>query len=275
MNNKQIVIGGTLEALLFAALNDYPIIFVEPKMPHIFEYFENGDSKYEMWVRCAMILSTAGLHPCGQRCQTIRIEDDVLKAFDDSSKIYEGLFTKAYVFDEAGILGLNAPEIDWDYEEEFEVIDWVNVRSGATHEYDFLHTDDKLVNKIYFYPSDRIDGKTKCKDIAAFSYLTHKELNNFDFSDTMACFKIESHMKELGIRGTRNGRDTKNPSKYKYYAIKLESAGREVKKIYRPITEDTELLKYRYDTIEELMKSLKMKETYSMKLMKRLSEIGK
>jgi len=275
MISDKIVIGGTLEALVFAALNDYPVIFVEPKMPHIFENFENGDSKYEMWVRCALVLSASGRHPCGQRCQTIRIEDNVLKAFDDSSKIHERLFTEAYIFDEAGIIGLNAPEIDWDHEEEFQVIDWINVRSGATHEFDFHQTDDKFVNKIYFYPSDRIDGKTKCKDIAAFSYLTHEQLNDFGYSDTMTCFKVKSLMKDLGIRGTRNGRDTKNPNKYKYYAIKLESAGREVKKIYRPPTQDTELLKYRYDTIEELMASLRMKETYSMRLMRRLSEIGK
>jgi len=40
MISDKIVIGGTLEALVFAALNDYPVIFVEPKMPHIFENFE-------------------------------------------------------------------------------------------------------------------------------------------------------------------------------------------------------------------------------------------
>ncbi len=34
-----------------------------------------------------------------------------------------------------------------------------------------------------------------------------------------------------GIRGTRNERDTKNPVKFKYYAIRLETAAREVYEI--------------------------------------------
>jgi hypothetical protein len=35
-------------------------------------------------------------------------------------------------------------------------------------------------------------------------------------------------MRKAGIRGARNGRDTKNPERYKYYAVKIETNKREV-----------------------------------------------
>jgi len=58
--------------------------------------------------------------------------------------------------------------------------------------------------------------------------MTEAQINDYRFSDTYVRFKVESLMKEAGIRGSRNGRDQLNPDRYKYYALKLESAERQI-----------------------------------------------
>ena len=47
-------------------------------------------------------------------------------------------------------------------------------------------------------------------------------MSNFEYSDTMVKFKVGAMMKKAGIRGARNGRDTNNPNKYKYYSVKKD-----------------------------------------------------
>ncbi len=44
----------------------------------------------------------------------------------------------------------------------------------------------------------------------------------------MARFKILQLMKDAGIKGARNGRDTYNPEIYRYYSPKIESSQREI-----------------------------------------------
>ena len=92
------------------------------------------------------------------------------------------------------------------------------------------------------------------------------QLRDFDYSDTMAKFKIKDMMKQAGIRGARNGRDQKRPDKYKYYAIKVEPAEREV--ISRNVRhyEPDERFEFRYDSIEELITNASPPSGYLRKL---------
>ena len=67
----------------------------------------------------------------------------------------------------------------------FKVIDWVNIRSGMVHEHDTLEdTESSFVNKIYFYPSERIDGNHDKKDLVAVSYMNKKQIDSIEYSDT-------------------------------------------------------------------------------------------
>ena len=82
----------------------------------------------------------------------------------------------------------------------------------------------------------------------------------------MAKFKIKDMMKQAGIRGARNGRDQKRPDKYKYYAIKVEPAEREV--ISRNVRhyEPDERFEFCYDSIEELIANASPPSGYLRKL---------
>jgi hypothetical protein len=84
------------------------------------------------------------------------------------------------------------------------------------------------VREVYFYPTERMSGNHQNKDLVAISYLTKEQLNDIEYSDLYARYKILSMMRKAGIKGARNGRDVNNPHKYKYYLPKIESSGREI-----------------------------------------------
>jgi len=160
-------------------------------------------------------------------------------------------FQKLTILHDAKIKGL--PTIVKQEERLNRVIDWVNVRSGCRHEIDFLQDpESNFVKDIYFYSSERSDN-TKLKDLVAVSYLTDKQLRDFDYSDTMAKCKITKMMKAAGIRGARNGRDQKNPDRYKYYAVKVEPAEREVFPASIRYYEEDERFDFYYGSIQDIL----------------------
>ena len=78
-------------------------------------------------------------------------------------------------------------------------------------------------------------------------------------------------MKDNGIRGARNGRDTYNPKLYRYYSPKIESAQREIVRDIKNYYEPDERFEFRYDTAEEIIKNFPSRlESYSSRLASRL-----
>ena len=147
------------------------------------------------------------------------------------------------LFDDEKISGLQPHKKSFA---KYKVLDWVNVHSGMIHEYDFLNSSIDFVRDIHFYPSNRIDGRHDKKDLVAVSYLSEDQLKDFDFSDTVAKFKILKLMKQAGIRGARNGRDQLNPNKYKYYSLKARTTKREIMKGKMPKYENEENIIFDY-----------------------------
>tara|TARA_Y100000310_G_scaffold149383_1_gene148657 strand:+ start:9 stop:881 length:873 start_codon:yes stop_codon:yes gene_type:complete len=278
----RIVIGGGLNALLYAYLNNCPCIFTNIDPPFRFDDFDESfdfrplgvitSSKLELWERLIRVLGLSGLLPMADKTASITINKNVLKAITHVSRLGRFQFEKLIIFDDEKVSGL--PFIENRIELPAKVIDWFNVRSGMEHHLDVIHTHDHFVSRIYFYPSDRLDGakgKRLRKDLVAVSYLEPDQLNNFDYSPTMARFKIIQLMKEAGIRGARNGRDTYNPKLYRYYSPKIESAQRERIRDIKNYYEPDERFEFRYDTPEEIIKNFPEElESYSSRLARRL-----
>ena len=61
--------------------------------------------------------------------------------------------------------------------------------------------ENDFVDDIWFYSSDRICGKTKVKDACAVSYIDKEFINDFDYSQTMARFKVVKEMENRGMKG--------------------------------------------------------------------------
>jgi len=127
------------------------------------------------------------------------------------------------------------------------------------------------VDEIFLYPSDRIDGENfALKDAVAISYLSGDQLQEFEFSDTYVRFKTLKIFKGAGMKGAANGRCTKNPEKTKYYALKIETTRRERHKLERNLYEDTEKIKFNYQSLDDLLRETPKENSHPRKLQKQL-----
>jgi hypothetical protein len=248
----EVVIGNNLPATIYAYLNSVPIIPNSPRRHNFFEFLSPdlnlerlsikneskklsgfkedrlvGISKFEVYKKLTFLNSLAGLNPLCDKVATIRIENGYVKVTTQNFGLIRIKFNKLRIFDDENVTGLEEPP---GLKDKFKVLDWVNVKSGMTHDYDILKSSIDFVREIYFYPSKRIDGSTNRKDLVSVSYLTEEQLGDFDFSDTVAKFKILKLMKRAGIKGARNGRDANDPNKYKYYSLNIRPIKREVMK---------------------------------------------
>ena len=248
---KNMVIGATLESLAYAYLKNYPIIYTELKYPFKFSYFskdenleyfgienkinyvqtidkvlEFGTRKEELFKHFLFIATMVGLSPLADKVSSIMIEDKNLSVITKNNSCIKIDAENIIIFDDFKISGLPHPKEEGD--KIFKVLDWINVRSGTKHKLDLIMTDDKFVNEIHFFPSERIDGKQHLKDALAVSHLTEEQLLNIDYSDTYVKFKVLDLMKNAGIKGRSNGWSLNNPKRKIYRAIKIEPAEREV-----------------------------------------------
>jgi len=245
----EVVVGGTLEALTYAFNHDLPVLYTRAKAPFEFDYcaldseidnfcmpppvellspsgpLQCGPSKLQVWQKLLFILSLSGKIIYGDNINSIIIRDDIMRLNIKASRSKEIKFVKAIVFDDEMVTGL--PNIYQQVKNKNIVYDWVNMNSGGSHHLDYIEYKDDFISKVYFYPSRRHENK-RIKDLVCVSRLTDEQVSDFSFSDTYLKFKMLDLLKELGIRGARNGKDATRPGHYKYYAVKIEPTYREV-----------------------------------------------
>ena len=273
-----LVIGNGLNAVLFAYLNNYTLINNELRIPFRFDFFAHTDnlssliipeekislqgkegeinfgvSKVDTYKHLLFVLSLTGLNPLSDKVVSIRLDDNnTLRVVTERSQIgfkYEQLF----IFDDANIHGL-PDKIDSVNEGLYKVLDWIKMKSCTTHPYEYFETSDDFVNEVFFYCTERCDGyHPERKDAVAVSYLTEKQLQDSNYSDTYVKFKVLDIMKAAGIRGARNGRDMLDKTKYKYYALKIESERRETISLQINLYEDTKSIEFVHDSEEDII----------------------
>jgi len=271
----QIVVGGDIRSLLYAAIHELPIVFHRPVSPFRFDLLPNPHlanlgfevteelTARQVWERLMFLLGLSGLVLSPEGPNSLRVDENKLVISTDA-KSYQYNFKKLIVFDDQEITGL--PRVKKETRGTNRVIDWVNVRSGCRHEHDYLSdSQNNFIKEIFFYPSDRSDN-SKLKDLVAISYLSDTQLEDFDYSDTMARFKILKMMKEAGIRGARNGRDQKNPQRYKYYAVKVEPAERIVERDVTRYYEEDDRFLFIYDSVDDILNTSSKPKGYLGKL---------
>ena len=276
---ENLVIGSGLNAAAFSYLNGYPLIINKQELPFRFDYFDTdfvlsslniindkttlkgkenekvfGNYKTEVYRHLVFVLALAGLCPLSDKVGSIRLKDDsLLNIVTDSSRMIKIKFDQIYIFDDQNITGLPEP-LESLNKKMFKVLDWIDVTCCTTHPYQYFETDDNFVREMFLYPTERIDGyHPNKKDLVSVSYLSEKQLNDYEYSDTYAKFKVLNIMKKAGIRGRRNGRDPKNKEKYKYYALKIEPQRREVTTLQKNLYEDTDNIEFMYESEEDII----------------------
>lgn len=237
---KNIVVGSSIDALLFAFKNHYPIVYTTPRRPFRFDYlpseielsclkipfeekilttFEAGKSvgipKQILWERILFLLSLDGLVPLSSLCHTLRCNDSKIVCSTEYNKIAEINFGTCHYFGDDNSFGfVTQKSLATD---EYLCYDWVAFNRGGKHSIDYFQTPDSMVNEVWFYSSDRIDGDTPVKDACVVSILTEPQLLDFDYSETMVRFKLIHEMESRGMKGLFNGYSaTGNPKYYKF-----------------------------------------------------------
>jgi len=208
-----LVYGGSLDALSYAFQKGLPLVYSTPAPPH---QFKNGGVDRQRWFALHFLLGTAGLLPLSTKVLTTRLTDNMLSISTTGARTYTALFEKLLVVDSEGLIGLPAPTSVTS--NNFEVLDWINVRSGMVHSHESML--GPLV-KAHFYPSKRIDGNHNKKDACVISCLTQEQLLNFEHSEAITRLKLAEQMEQAGIKGAGNGAG-------KHLPIKLESSHRQV-----------------------------------------------
>jgi len=266
---KELIIGSSLSAVIYSFVHSVPIIFKRRKKPAPFEIFEPelvaaahpslaalfdlSRSKREIWTKIIFALNTSGLVLTNNHTSSIRVDEEhrEITITPLLGRAHRYKFERIYVFDDDVARGLPAPTQSCTL---FKVLDWINVRACGPHDLKVMKTDDDFVKEVHFVSFRRA---IRPENIVALSYLTPDQLKCFDFSDTMAKFKVLDLMIKNGIKGPRNGRNTQDPTKYKHYAIKIESSYRKIEKASMHHYEDSDALKFMYLTDEDVLTRFK------------------
>lgn len=228
---EQVVIGSNLNAVLYAYKTNS--IFINNSVYSIFPFDEIGlsldlgntvlgpeESKRDVFNSLAYDISMYGMSPFSGILESLRVNtiDNELNVITKNGHVSKCKYNFLRIFDSNMISGL--PFDEMGKLQNYRVFDWFNVRSGAQHEHEYLYSDDDFCKKIYFFLSPRIDGNKSKKDLVVESIISEKNINNVNYSDTIARLKTASMMKESGIKGTGNGVG-------KFLPIKLELSKRE------------------------------------------------
>ena len=296
--SKEIVIGGGLSAVLYAYHTDSVLLRSDDEGPPPFDFFESsvdlsafhieatkfelhsnsdykviGAPKRDLWERLSFIKSVTGGIPFADKATAIRInreDKNVTVSSRGASTTLE--YDKLRVLGDKNLHGVSDLQtaVTSHENKKYKVFDWFDVRSGCRHKFDYISTKDDFVREMYFYPSNRMDGNHDLKDLVVISYLDRQQLDSVEYSDTYARLKAKSIMKDNGIRGTRNGRDTKNPEKFKYYALRLESASREIYETEKNLYRDTKNIIFDNRTPEQIISETAAIQSYSLSIYKGL-----
>ena len=121
----EIVVGSSLRALLFAALNDFPVFFTTPEKPIEFDHFDSsvdlsswrlhnepqvwttpdgetqtGQNKIALWEHLFFVLGLKGLTPFSSVCNSLRLDTNELTGYSEYAKLRSVDFGVCHYFDD-------------------------------------------------------------------------------------------------------------------------------------------------------------------------------
>ena len=187
---KNVVIGADLDAIEFAHDNNFFLIKNRPPHHHSYENTEN------IWAEKSYELYNLGLAPFVDKASSIRItpEEKLIKIITHKSA-FTVQYEELHLFDTENVSGVSLKREVVHY----RVIDWFDCKGLYDLDFNEITTEDQFVNKIKLFKTLRIDGDQKYLDLLCESFLTEDQLKSFDYSDTMARFKVADLLKKHGV----------------------------------------------------------------------------
>ena len=238
----KLIIGGSIESLLYSFITDTKILILEPLYP--IEVFSlqykpslrllgyNKEERImlsELWDRITFVLSMIGSIASPNIITSHREKENKIMTITERNKRVTYSADEMVHFDE-----INNKRVT--------MLDWFNVRSGNNHNHKVIRDEENsFISEIHFYKSLRLGGNSNMRDILALSKFSIKESQMVDHSEGIARLKVLQMMKDKGIRGQSNGYD--KDGRRLHYALKIEHTYRENRKDYKPKHSIKELIK--------------------------------
>tara|TARA_Y100000593_G_C4292020_1_gene328732 strand:- start:484 stop:1377 length:894 start_codon:yes stop_codon:yes gene_type:complete len=215
----EVVIGASLSAILYAYIRQCPIIFKDYTPPHFYEYLEPdfpleavflsnqlsslkspsgfvkvGFQKCRLHERILFILSLAGLVPFSNKIQTIRVEkENLIKLVTEGARLIKIKYKKLRVFNPKIIKGLE----NFKTQERKSLVHDIFTVKCEQHDYDFVEATGDFLKKAFFRDSTH---RKDVKNIVTLSFLTKKQLNEFDYSIVPAKYKLKKILEENNFK---------------------------------------------------------------------------
>ncbi len=191
---ENIVVGADLDAVRFAHDNKYFLIKNRAPYHHSYEPAE------QEWAEKIYQLHEMALVPFVDKPNNIRVfpEEKILKVFTERN-VYTVRYEELHLYDDENVEGISLDRELLHY----RVVDWFDCQGLYDLDFNEILTDDKFVNIIKLFKTRRIDGNQKYLDLLCESFLAEEQLKNFDYSDTMARFKVVDALKKRGVGNPR------------------------------------------------------------------------
>lgn len=186
--------GSSLEALQFADQHDTKLILGDIKFPREHE----TDEIKLAWGLIYTKLMFKGYIIGGDSVKTVRISDDKITIVCRGNVIKRVDYDVIFVCSDKKIIGLPPAVKKVDV---YKVIDHMKPLSLVTKGDKLIETEDKFVSQLFVfkkYPTDPIK-------IYAISELNEEQLEDFNYSDTMAKFKSEFLLTTNSFLGSHSG----------------------------------------------------------------------
>jgi len=201
---NKVVIGSSVEAAYYAFANDAYFIPNRKDPPMFYRKLSTPilgfDTEPGAWSRLLIMLGLLGRLVEHEDTTTMRFEENTLK-ISANNTTYKYEFGDCVVFDTTHLLLENKARTTRP--KTYLVLDDFQL-SMLGNKWETLPNVDKDLDfggKLYYYISDRVDGAHFITDCVLESKLTHEQINSFDYSDSIARFVVERHLKEVGVNG--------------------------------------------------------------------------
>jgi hypothetical protein len=167
-----LVVGSSLEAILFAFHSKIPFLYTRNLQPYDFEEiidFGMGTAKLDIWKKLILQMSLAGNNPFENKIKSLRyLDSNTIKVVTEDDHVYPIKFNKLWVFDDFNFEDL--PAYIGIIKGKRLVIDYLKIKSPWKHERDVIKTEGDIFQKVIFFaPPGFEDYENRRKYLMAVS----------------------------------------------------------------------------------------------------------
>lgn len=284
----EIVIGYSIESLIYCFFNNVPFIYANSIIPHQYDELEQnvimehfgikntnkvltspsgetkpkGVLKRDVFNKLSFVLSLNGLSIM-PLCHSITIEGNSIKALSGNARMAKFKFGKLKLFDDKNVFGLS--NFSYKPNVTYKVFDVLTSIKLTKHSFSFIKTNDSFVNEIKFvYGNGR-------KKIVSISFIDEELLDDYEYSNIAVKFKVLWLLRENNIKGIKVYSTYKHKQN-KRRAVKMNTETRETFSMTLKNKYDSmDNIEFCEDTCETIFQTYGNKPTPLIKYIKKLN----